>query len=284
MVLSFHRHHEAVPPGAWSADLILLLPFLLAAIAYLASVAVQRRRGRPWPWYRSMLWMTGLTAAASGFYGPVASWSHATFTGHMASHLLVGMVAPLLLVLAAPVTLALRTLAVAPARKLSRLLNSAPARVLTNPFVAAVLNVGAMWVLYLTPLFDAMQDDLLIHRLVMAHFLVAGYLYTAAFVSIDPSPHRSSFPFRAGVLLLSMAAHGVLAKLLYAYPPEGLNVADVGQGAELMFYGGDAVDFILVWLLCAQWYRYAGQQLHRVNLKSAFDPRGSQLPGHDERK
>ena len=51
--------------------------------------------------------------------GPVATAAHSTFAAHMAGHLLRGMAAPLVLVLGAPVTLALRALPVAEARTLT---------------------------------------------------------------------------------------------------------------------------------------------------------------------
>ncbi len=69
---------------------------------------------------------------------------------HVAGHLLLGMVAPLLLVTAAPVTLALRALPRERARTLGRLLRSRPLAVLTHPAVAALLDVGGLWLLYRT--------------------------------------------------------------------------------------------------------------------------------------
>ena len=121
----------------------------------------------------------------------------------MGAHVLVGMVAPLLLVAAAPVTLALRTLQVGRARRVSRLLRSWPARFFTAPVVAAVLNVGGMWALYRTPVFQAMQGDPLLHWLVMTHFLLDGYLFTAAIIPTNPAPHRAGYPLRMVVLVAS---------------------------------------------------------------------------------
>lgn len=259
------EHVQDGGAGGIAADWVLVVPFLLAAVAYIAALAIgESRRGRSWPWYRTFLWITGLTAAASGFIGPLSSAAHDSFTAHMGAHLLVGMVAPLLLVLAAPITLALRTMSVAPARRLGWLLRSPLGQLLTHPIVAALLNVGGMWVLYLTPLYELMQQVMLVHLLVMLHFLLAGYLYTVSLVSVDPSPHRAGFALRMIVLVVSVAAHGVLAKLLYADPLPGVTAADAHTGAQLMFYGGDAVDVVLIVLLCAQWYRVTGRKLHTV--------------------
>ncbi|MFD2795144.1 cytochrome c oxidase assembly protein [Promicromonospora vindobonensis] len=263
--------HGGSTSGA-TVEWVFLVPFLLAAGVYLAAVASDIRQGRTWPWYRSLMWVLGVMAAAAGFVGPLATAAHDSFTAHMGAHLVVGMVAPLLLVLAAPVTLALRVMDVKPARVLSRVLHCPVGRVLTNPVVAALLNVGGLCVLYRGPLYGLMQQGMLVHVLVMVHFLLAGYLYTVSLVPVDPSPHRTGFVLRAVVLVVSLAAHGVLAKLLYAYPPPDVTTADAHTGAQLMFYGGDLVDFVLIWLLCAQWYRVTGRQLPTAPTTAVAQP------------
>jgi putative membrane protein len=247
--------------GALNLEWVLTAPFVIAAVLYFGAVVTEARRGRSWPWYRSGFWVLGLATSASGFAGPLAAAAHSSFTAHMATHLLVGMVAPLFLVLGTPVTLALRSLSVAPARRLSRLLRSPVGRALTNPVVAALLSVGGMWLVYRTGLYQLMQQSTLMHLLVMAHFLVAGYLYTVSLIPADPSPHRLGFAMRSSVLVLSLAGHGVLAKVLYANPLPGVTADEAHTGAQLMFYGGDLVDFVLIVLLWTEWYRVTGRRL-----------------------
>jgi putative membrane protein len=246
-----------------AADLVFVVPIALAVVLYLGAAIAQARRGNTWPWHRTALWLLGVTAAASGFVGPLAEEAHRSFTGHMLAHVLVGMLAPVLLVLSAPVTLALRTMDAVPARRLARLLASAPARIVTHPVVAAAINIGALWVLYQTPLLAAMQNNVLVHTLVMVHILVAGYLFTVSIIPIDPAPHRASYPLRTVVLVLALAAHGVLAKTLYARAPSGVNAADAEAGAMLMYYAGDVVDVAIIAVLFWQWYRHAGAALSR---------------------
>lgn len=255
--------------GSAGADVILAIPFVFAAIFYLCGVAIQFHHGRRWPWRRTAAWVAGIIAAASGFVGPLAAAGHDDFTAHMGAHVLVGMVAPLLLVAAAPVTLALRTLQVGRARRVSRLLRSWPARFFTAPVVAAVLNVGGMWALYRTPVFQAMQDDPLLHWLVMTHFLLAGYLFTAAIIPTDPAPHRAGYPLRMVVLVVAFGFHDVLAKHLYAHPPVGFPAQQVQAGAMLMYYAGSVVDIVIITVLCAQWYRTAGHVLRRTRTSAA---------------
>ena len=59
-----------------------------------------------------------------------------TFTGHMVRHLLIGMVAPLALILGAPITLLLRSLPAPQARIVVRALRTPAARWISHPVTA----------------------------------------------------------------------------------------------------------------------------------------------------
>ena len=224
---------------------------LIAAAGYLGAVRRIGRRGDRWPVRRAASWCAGLAVTATALAGPAGGDA---FTAHMTGHLLLGMAAPLLLVLAAPVTLALRALPVAHARRLSRFLRARPVRVLTHPVTAAVLNAGGLWVLYTTGVYPRMGEHLGVHALVSVHTLAAGYLFTAAVVGVDPAPHRPGRGVRAAALVAFLAAHDILAKYLYAHPPAGVAASSAQGGAELMYYGGDLLDLLLIAVFCGQWY------------------------------
>lgn len=258
--------------GAATLDLLLLGLAALAIAAYASGMVTTRRRGRSWSTDRLGLWTLGIVAATATVVGPMADAARGDFVRHMAAHLSVGMLAPLLLVLAAPVTLALRTLHVTPARRISRLLRSAPARVITHPVTAGLLSAGGLWVIYLTPVFETMQAIPLLHVLVQGHLLVSGYLFTAAIIGQDPSPHAPRQVLRAVMLVLTMASHAVLAKQLYAHPPAGVPASEAQDGALLMYYGGAAIEVAIVIIFCARWYRAAGRRLSR---RAAGAPRAT---------
>ncbi|WP_432514446.1 cytochrome c oxidase assembly protein [Kineococcus sp. SYSU DK001] len=238
-------------------EVVVVAALLLAAVGYGAAVRAARGRG-PWPVHRTVCWCAGLLCVAAGTVGPLARAAHHGFTAHTGAHLALGMVAPLLLVLAAPVTVALRALPVRRARTLSRVLRWPPVRVVSHPVVAGVLNAGGLWVLYRTDLFALMHTSVAVHVLVHAHLFLAGYLFTASVAGRDPDPHRASLRLRFGVLVVFVAVHSVLAKSLYADPPPGVAVADAERGAQLMYYGGDVVDLALMVLVVAGWYRARG--------------------------
>src|SRR5690606_26141096 len=93
---------------------------------------------------------TGLVATQTG----VGRYEYDAFWVHMTQHLLLGLVAPILLVLAAPLTLALQSAGPLTRQTLRRALRSPAAHLLAHPLVAWSLFGGGLAVLYLTPLLD----------------------------------------------------------------------------------------------------------------------------------
>lgn len=239
--------------AAHHADILLALPFVAALVLYWVAVATSRAR-RPWPWWRTVLWTTGIAGCLASVVGPVAELADRSFAVHMVSHVVLAMAAPLLLVLSAPLTLALRALPVHKARLLVRVLASRPVACVTSPLTAVGLSLGGLWLLYTTSLYAWMHESQLVHVLVHVHVLVWGYLFTAAVVGVDPDPRRLGFGQRAAVLTLFIAGHAVLAKFLYAHPPVHVPPGDAERGAMLMYYGGDVVDVAILVLLGHRWY------------------------------
>ncbi|WP_429665704.1 cytochrome c oxidase assembly protein [Bacillus gobiensis] len=245
---------------AHSSDQALFEPVLAAAFflliaLYLIAGIVSNRRYKKWPMHRYLLWIAGIICATASIIGPLAQKAHMDFTAHMIGHLLLGMLAPLLLVLAAPMTLILRAIPIASARRVSQLLKSRPIRILTDPITASVLNIGGLWILYMSDLYTVMHLNAIVHTLVHIHMFFAGYVFTASILLIDPTPHRHNFMYRAIVLIFALAGHSILSKIIYAQPPSGVSREQAEHGAMLMYYGGDVVDLVLIVFLCFQWYR-----------------------------
>jgi putative membrane protein len=238
---------------------------LIGTALYVAATVRLRRRGDAWPVWRSLSFATGCAALAAPSPG-------SPFTAHMVEHLVMGMFAPLLLVSARPVTLLLRAL---PAGRFRRALlavaRSRPAAALVFPPVAAVLDVGGLWVLYRTGLFATAHEDPRLHALVHLHVFVAGVLFSAAICQLDPLRHRASLLLRASTLVAAGGAHAVLAKSLWAVPPPGtaFSPADLHAGAEVMYYGGDLAEIGLTVVIAVGWYAAGGRTLRRSRRRAA---------------
>jgi len=256
------HHHapggDAVPDAVTALFVPLLLPALLAVTAaYLLAVRRARRRNpaQGWSGPRSASFLGGTALLAVALLPPLGPAAHTDFRGHMAQHMLIGMYAPLLLVLGAPVTLLLRTLSPVRARRVTGLLHSRPARFVTHPATALALSAGTLGVLYFTPLYDAAMGHPAGHWLMNAHFLVSGCLFAHAVAGPDPAPARPGVPARLVYLGVAIAAHALIAQAMYGGFFVGVHapVDQLRQGAEIMYYGGDIAELLLAAALVSTW-------------------------------
>jgi len=235
----------------WFGCLFIFIVIFL----YIAAAIISNRKYRTWPTHRYICWLAGAACIGMSLLGPLGRLAHTNFTAHMAGHLLLGMLGPLLIAFSAPMTLLLRTLPVAVSRRITNGLKNPLIRTLMHPGTTTVLNIGGLWVLYTTGLYMAMHHDPLLHILIHIHIFAAGYIFTVSLIYVDVTPHRCSYRVRAVVLIIAMAGHGMLAKYIYAHPPVGVSAEQGRLGGILMYYGGDVIDLILVFWLCMQWYK-----------------------------
>jgi putative membrane protein len=235
----------------------------LACTAYLLAAAALRRRGDAWPWHRDAVFAAGCAAVGWGLSGRLPGQP---FTAHVVRHLLLAMAGPLLCVLARPLTLTLRVLPPGPARRgLVAVAHSTPAGWLLWPPVAAALDIGGLWLLHRTDLFALAHHHAALAAAVDLHLITAGLLFSCTLCRLDPVRRGGDLPLRAATLLAAGTAHAVLARTLYATGPPGtaFTPSDLRLGAQVMYYGGDAVEVALALVLAAQWYAATGRRLAR---------------------
>lgn len=252
-----HGGHAGL--AASSAALVLLLVVLpsLGLAAYLFG-AGREQRAQGWSPWRTAAFAAGVGLICAAMLPPVAPWAHGDLRGHMVQHLLLGMFAPIGLALGAPGTLLLRQVPVATARAITALLATPPLRILIHPITAALLDIGGMYVLYLTPLYALSQGNGAVHVLLHVHFVLSGYLFTWSIAGPDPAPHRPGMGLRLAVLFLATAAHAMLGKIMYGYGyPRGVAAsrAEVEAAAQWMYYGGDLAELLLAAAFFALWFR-----------------------------
>ena len=135
----------------------------------------------------------------------------------MTQHMVLTMLGPILLVLGAPATLALRALKPSttgergPREWLVWFLHSPITRVLTNPFYVFIVYVIGLYGLYMTPLFGWLMGSHVGHVVMQAHFIISGYLFYWVLIGIDPRPRPLPYWGRLLLLLLALAVHGFFA-------------------------------------------------------------------------
>ncbi len=273
------------PTGArwfteWSWEPVLAFAAVAGIVVYLRWARRLRRRGDSWPWTRTVSWVAGMLLFLWATSGGPAVYGQVLFSAHMLDHMMLATVLPLFLVLAAPVTLALRAL---PARSAALrgdasrgprewiliLVHSRWARFLANPLVAAVNFVGSMIAFYYTDFFRWSLTSHVGHYVMVVHFCVVGYLFVNGLMGIDPGPRRPGYPQRLLLLLATMGFHAFFGVALMSSEsllvadwfgllgrPWGLSaIADQQRGGAIAWGIGELPTLLVAIVVATQWAR-----------------------------
>ncbi|WP_460839805.1 cytochrome c oxidase assembly protein [Nocardioides marmoraquaticus] len=208
--------------SAWRVDSFFVPVAIVATWTYLRQVRRLQKRGDRWSPGRTIAWVAGwavlvwATSGAPGVYGRVL------FSMHMVQHMTIATAVPALLVLAAPVTLFLRSVprrrdgTRGPREWLLALVHHRIARLLAHPLVAAPMFVGSLVVFYSTGLFELSLRSHTAHVVMVLHFLITGYLFASGLIGIDPGVTRPAFHYRMLLLMVTFGAHAFYSVSLMA--------------------------------------------------------------------
>ena len=260
----------------WRFDLILGTAALVFAGLYLAGVWRLRQRGDAWPTGRIVAWLCGCAVLLFATSSGIGRYMPAMFSIHMAAHMLLSMLVPVLLVLGAPVTLALRALPAAgkdgppgPREWLLAGLHSRVSHFLTNPIVATVIFVAGFYGLYFGGIFDVAVTSHAAHVAMNLHFLLTGYLFYWVVIGVDPTPRPippiaklavvfASLPLHAFFGVVLMGTKAVLAGDFYRSLQLSWHsdlLADQRLGGGIAWSAGEVPLVLVLIALLIQWRR-----------------------------
>ncbi|MBE4718432.1 cytochrome c oxidase assembly protein [Pseudarthrobacter sp. AB1] len=197
----------------WRFDWLWVAVVIFGLVAYFLGVAKVVRRGDKWQWFRAVNWVIGLLVLTYITSGPPSVYGRILFSAHMVDHMALTMVAPIFLVLGAPVTLALRAL---PARGdgtrgarewLLVFIHSKVSQLVTHPLFAAANFAGSIVLFYYSDAFGFAMRDHVGHELMIVHFSLTGYIFILSMIGTDPLPRRAPYPMRLLLLLATMGFH-----------------------------------------------------------------------------
>jgi putative copper resistance protein D len=198
---------EVYPDGLFS------LLALAMALLYTAGLVRLHRRGDRWPVGRTVAWMSGVAVMAFVTLSGVMTYGMTMLSAHMVQHMTLAMVVPLLLVLGAPVTLALRAMPpakrghVGPRERVLSVMHSRVVRFVTHPVVVFLIFVTAAPMVYFSGLFAYAMANHTGHMLMSLHFLLGGYLFYEVLIGTDPLPRRPAYPIRVVMVLAAAGFH-----------------------------------------------------------------------------
>lgn len=272
-------------------DPLFFTASLIAAALYVIGYIRIRRAGITWPVMRLVSWLGGVGVIIWTTSSGISVYSQVSVGLHMTQHMVMTMLAPILLVMGAPATLALR--AIKPARGNERgprewlvwLLHSPITRVLTNPFYVFFVYVIGLYGLYMTPLFGWLMGSHIGHVAMQTHFILSGYLFYWVLIGIDPRPRPLPYWGRLLMLLLALAVHGffAVAMMMGTTPmavewygvvrPEWVTdpLADTLLGGQITWGLGEIPALIVLIAIAVQWSRSDDREAKRKDRQADRD-------------
>lgn len=229
---------------------------LLAAAAW--YVLCRRRlaaRGRTWsPWRTAAFTGAWLLVAVAVFSG-LSAFARTNFSAYAAQYILVGMAAPALLALSAPVTLVVQS---SPDPSRGSGLGRRPARLLAGPLVTFAVFAASVFVLFFTGVAAATIGTTYARDGVFAWMLAAGWFFLWPAAAADPAPRPLGYWPRILYLLLSFPLWAVLGMGLESQTGRwspGISPASLHLGAAVIWVAGEALALGGVLATFAQWLR-----------------------------
>ena len=284
-----HGMHMDLPPFTLGRGLALnggdpffLVGCLLLLALYGWGVFRLRRRGDGWPVSRTVSFAAGVLTVALVMCTGLNDYGMVMFSVHMVQHMVLSMLSPILLLLGAPVTLALRTLPTAgrgrigPRELLVKLLHSRYLRIITHPAFTLPLFIASLYALYFSPLFDTLMHSRTGHIAMMVHFLLVGLIFFWPIMGVDPGPHRPGYVMRMLELFAGMPFHaffGIAVMMAsepmlttFKHPAASLGIdplTDQTAAGGIAWAFSEIPSVIVLVALLFQWYTSEQRQARR---------------------
>jgi cytochrome c oxidase assembly factor CtaG len=275
---------------SYEPNALMIGVLTLMVALYIKGVVVLTKRGDKWPVGRTIAFALGIAATNFATSGGLGLYAQFSFSYHMMSHMVLGMIAPIGLVLGAPMTLALRTL---PQGRnsdergvrgsLLAALHSKIGVIYTNPIVALAIFDGSLFALYFTDLFAVLMQSHVGHLFMSLHFLAAGFLFFFIIIGVDPNPRRVHHLVQIVILFAAMSIHAFFSVALmstttliddgfYASlqtPWLGDPLADQKLGGSIGWAMGEIPILIALVATFINWMRDDSREAKRIDRNTA---------------
>jgi cytochrome c oxidase assembly factor CtaG len=266
-----------LPPFGWQAILdhwefapVVTAIAAVAAALYLwgAWRVARRHPARPWPWWRTAMFLGGLAVVVVATESGIGAYDDVLFWDHMIQHLMLIMIAPPLLVVGQPFTLLLHASRNPLHTWAKRVMRSRVVSFLTWPPFGLAAYAAAIVGTHLTGLMGLVMTNPALHNAEHALYLVVGYLFFLPIFGREPIRWRVSYPIRLLVLILVMPVD-TFTGLVLGYATTGMPgmsasgrpagapspVEDVHWGGAVMWIGGGAIMLAFIMIVFLLWSR-----------------------------
>ena len=254
----------------------VLATLLLGAFWYFQATRDVAERGNQWPVARTLAFLAGLLAVALALMSSLAMLPYISFPVQVVQKLLLLVVAPPLLVLGAPLALAVATSSPRSTGRLLGAVRSAPLRALTHPVVVFLLYFGGLVAYYLSSALGSSMRHVWLLNLFNVAFLAVAILFWWVGLGAEPAPRPQPSP--AAQLILGGAGIVVLLGLGAALVSRTTSVApiytlgDTRSGGAVLLVGTLLAGAGAVAGLASRWYLggdLSGENLEAVSTAAA---------------
>jgi cytochrome c oxidase assembly factor CtaG len=278
--------------SGWTPEPAVVVPLVLAVVSYSrATRAVARRRpGVSWAG-RTGCFVAGIAVLALALVSPIDSLADDRFSVHMVQHLLLTLVAPPLLLLGRPLTLAVAASSTQTRATLTRVAASGPARLAGSPAFGFASFALVMWTSHLSPVYAATLDNDALHALEHVAYLLTATAFWWPVVAKDLGADRLSHPGRLLYVFLSMPVMSLLGfvitssdRVLYAHyvattGTVAMALADQRLGGAVMWETSMVGSAIALSLVMLDWMRHDEIEARRFEARAEVPRRSVEVPG-----
>jgi len=215
--------------------------------------------------WRVLTFILGFVCFGLALSAPVNVLAERSFAAHMAQHVVLMLVAAPLVLLGAPLLLAVAVPSRDKARMVAGVAGHPVMHAVFAPIVGWVLFVGVLWGAHFSPLYEGALESGWVHVVEHALFITAAFLFWLPVVQVGFVPRPVSFPARMLYLVLMFPQGAFLGlaiygsrHVLYAHYATVLGAAAVGDqqnGGAIMWIAGGFIMFAAFMLVAASWAR-----------------------------
>jgi cytochrome c oxidase assembly factor CtaG len=242
----------------WTS-LVAMVVQVAALVWYLQSIRRLAVLGRRWSPLRTGSFIVGILVTAYAVEGGIAYYQQRTFTAHVIQLLLLIDVAPPLLAMGAPVSLALQSSPRRVSAALFAALHGRTMRFISNPLVALLLSMGTMYVYFLTPLYRISEEHPVFLAYVHLQFFLVGCGLWWLVVGRDALARRLGVGVRFVLVLIQApcdAALGlVIAMATKPSYPTGNTLVDTQTGGNVLLGLAEVLIVAVLALMFVEWAR-----------------------------
>ncbi len=270
---------------AWTYVPSVLMAVGVLGLAYVLGVRRLRRVGVAWPRYRLGWFLVGLGSILLVTVSFVGTYDRTLFWDRAVQNIVLLMIAPMFLAMGAPLTLLRDVLPDQVRRRAGRLLRSSVARTLTFPVVVTAALIAPLFVVYLTPLYEASLRWSVVAAVVRVGLVTAGFVYFWTRFRIDPTPRADPYLLSMAISIAEVIFDGVLGLILWLGPViaphyyqalhrdwgPGMRLDQI-IGAGVLWIGGDLAGLPFLAIVMIRMMREDQRQAAAVDAElDAFD-------------